>query len=93
MMIMSWSGIIGVSIFLLNFCISVNIKLGLPFNLSIRSSPLDAMNLDAFVLPSNPQFSNVSLICELSSSRSVSTTIVGEPENFLRIFCDRNTIE
>ena len=88
----SWSGIIGSSVFLLNFWMRVNIKLGLPFNFCIKLSPLVATNFDAFVLPSNPQFSKVSDICEFSSSLSVSTTIVGEPENFLRIFWERNTI-
>ena len=50
-------------------------------------------NCDAFVLPSSPQFSKVSLICVFNSSLSVKMTKVGEPSTFLRIFCARNTIE
>ena len=42
---------------LLNFWISVKIKLGLPFSLSIRSAPLEAMNWLALVLTRMPQFS------------------------------------
>ena len=77
----------------LNFWIRVNTKLGLPCSFFTRSVPLDAMNCEALVLPSRPQFSKVSLICRFSSSRSVSTTMVGEPANLRRIFCARKTIE
>ena len=68
-------------------------KLGLPLSFCTRSSPLDAINCPAFAFPSRPQFSNVSLICLFSSSRSVRMTIVGDPSNLRLIFCDRNTME
>ena len=90
---MSWSGWMGVALGSLNFCMSEKMKEGLPLSLAFRSSPLEAMNFSAFTLPSSPQFSKVSLICLFSSSRSVRMTMVGEPSNLRRIFCDRNTIE
>ena len=83
---MSWSGYMGVGFGSLNFWIRVKMKLGFPFSFPTRSSPLVAINLAALDCPSRPQFSKVSLIYLFSSFRSVSTTMVGEPTNFRRIF-------
>ena len=88
-LIKSFTGF-GVAALFLFICVKMS---KVPFSFVTRSLPLVAINSEAFVLPSRPQFSKVSLICLFSSSRSVSTTMVGEPANLRRIFCARNTME